>query len=469
MEDITSAVAAPTLGHASKPSRPTVRPLKRGKDSGQWFRSKTLHDRYWVKTLSSGLRLVVIPREGFAAKAAMLTFNVGSINTAWLDSGGHAHRVPAGSAHFLEHQLFKKAKGDLSAAFDRTGASTNAYTTQYNTSFHFEGVSNFETNLDTLVELGITPYFDPNLVEIERGIIEQELARYEDRADTRAWNTLMYCLYHRHPVREDILGSMESLSKISPESLGRIHAAYYHPANASLFAAGDLEPHAVEDIAEAALEAHFDGRKWHKPVKPEWKEPARIVQPREVLKFHSTHDWLMMGWKLKPTGLKGLASLREDEAAGAALTLAFGAGTDFLEQAVRDGLVIDNLGSGYLSMEDCGYCMVGGETPDAARMEAAIRARIKEVSAKGFDAAELELHKRKSYGVSLRKAEMPEAAVSMHEEAWLAEVEPFEASGLVLELTTDDLMDMWRRMMRDDHHAVVVVKPVARRGRSKHQ
>lgn len=465
MDDIKSTLAGSDGRTERATSEKVGKARKGGGDPGQWVKSDTLQDRYWVKTLGSGIRLVVIPRDGFAAKAAMLTFKVGSINTSWVSGAGKSHRVPAGSAHFLEHQLFKKAEGDLSLAFDRTGASTNAYTTQYSTSFHFEGVSNFETNLDTLVELGITPYFDRNLVEIERGIIEQELARYEDRADTRAFNSLMACLYHKHPVKEDILGTMESLAHISPESLSRIHGAYYHPANASLFVSGDLDPHRVEEMAEAAIERHFDGRPWVKPKLPDWREPDRIIRKREELKFHSTHDWLMMGWKLKPSGLKGLASLREDEAAAAALTLAFGAGTDFLEGVVREGLVLDSLGSGFLSMEDCGYCMVGGETPDAARLEAAIRKRIAEVSAKGFDAGELELHKRKSYGVALRKAEMPEAAVSMHEEAWLAEVEPFEASGLVLGLSTGDLMEMWRRMMREECQASVVVRPVSRRGR----
>jgi len=469
MDDFTASIPAPTRTATSTPRATGRAKAAKGHHegiSGEWVESKRLNDRYWVGTLPGGLRLVVTPREGFAAKAAMLTFKVGSINTAWKEPGGEVLRVPAGSAHFLEHQLFKKAKGDLSAAFDRTGASTNAYTTQYSTSFHFEGVSNFAANLDTLLELGLTPYFDPKLVETERGIIEQELARYEDRADTKAWNSLMHAMYHRHPVREDILGTMGSLAKISPKSLGLIHRWHYHPANACLFVSGDLDPMEAADLACASLERHFDGRPWVKPGKVQWEEPEVIKSERKEVAFHSTHHWLMMGWKMEPTGLKGLASLREDEAASAALTLAFGAGTEFLERVVRDGLTLDNLGSGYLSMEDCGYCMVGGETPNAAKLEAAIRKRIEEVNAKGFDAAELELHKRKSYGVSLRKAEMPEHAVAMHEEAWLAEVEPFEASGVVLTLTTDDVMAMWKRMMRKAAEAVVVVKPAGKKGRA---
>lgn len=457
MDDISATIKPQTRTH-----RPHSAPTRVRRVIGQWHESDSIQDRYWSADLLRGLRLVFIPRAGFASKAAMLTFKVGSINTAWKDSGGKVIKVPAGSAHFLEHQLFKKASGDLSARFDQTGASTNAYTTQYSTSFHFEGVSHFNENLDTLLELGLKPYFDAKLVETERGIIEQELARYDDRADTKAWNSLMHCLYHRHPVREDIIGTMESLSRISPKSLATIHGAYYHPSNACLFVSGDLDPEQVAAAANDSLSKHFDGRAFQKPKRIEWEEPKRVRDARAESSFHSTHSWLMLGWKMQASGLKGLQGLREDEAASAALTLAFGAGTDFLERVVRDGLTLDNLGSGYLSMEDCAYAMIGGETPDPERLEAAIQNRIDEVNRGGFDPAELELHKRKSYGVSLRKAESPENAVAMHDEAWLAEVDPFAAPKVVLSLKPKDLMTMWHRMTPKQGEAVVVIRPAAK-------
>ena len=61
------------------------------------------------------------------------------------------------------------------------------------------------------------PYFTESSVEKEKGIIAQELRMYEDEPEWQVLLNLLKCLYHEHPVRIDIGGTVESIQKINKD------------------------------------------------------------------------------------------------------------------------------------------------------------------------------------------------------------------------------------------------------------
>ena len=78
---------------------------------------------YWGKV--DGLTLILYPRASARRKQALLTVDYGSVDHAFSlerESAPERIETPAGVAHFLEHRIFEKSYGDISARFADLGA-----------------------------------------------------------------------------------------------------------------------------------------------------------------------------------------------------------------------------------------------------------------------------------------------------------------------------------------------------------
>ena len=155
---------------------------------------------YWDK-LPNGLTLAVVPRKGFSKKLAYFAVDYGAVHTRMGD-----REMPAGVAHYLEHKLFDMPGRDITAEFAALGASPNAFTSFDMTAYYFSCTENFSDCLDLLLEFVSTPYFTPESVEKEQGIIAQEIGMNEDNPDT--------CIFE-DPSSLYIISSSVSLYKTS--------------------------------------------------------------------------------------------------------------------------------------------------------------------------------------------------------------------------------------------------------------
>ena len=137
---------------------------------------------------------------------------------------GREVHLPAGVAHFLEHKMFEDEDGDAFAKFAKTGANANAFTSFDRTCYLFTATEQLDESLDVLLGMVTHPYFTEQTIAKEQGIIGQEIKMYDDSADWRLITGLCECLYHSHPIRSDIAGTVESIAEIPPELLSRFPA-----------------------------------------------------------------------------------------------------------------------------------------------------------------------------------------------------------------------------------------------------
>jgi len=86
------------------------------------------------------------------------------------------------------------------------------------------------------------PYYTAENVEKERGIIEQEIAMYDDEPDWAMYMNALKLMYHNNPIRIDIAGTKESIAKIDEKMLYTIYNNFYVPENMSIVVCGDFEP-----------------------------------------------------------------------------------------------------------------------------------------------------------------------------------------------------------------------------------
>ena len=104
----------------------------------------------------------------------------------WVGAGSRYERYSeAGSAHFIEHMLFKGTSrwsaAELAERMDAVGGQMNAYTTRDNTCFYARVLdTHLPLATDTLCAMFFDSRFDERDVENEKGIIQEEIDMYED-------------------------------------------------------------------------------------------------------------------------------------------------------------------------------------------------------------------------------------------------------------------------------------------------
>ena len=209
----------------------------------------------WRSTLENGLRVSVITKPGYTRCFAMFATDYGGADRRFR-LGGEYIDTPAGVAHFLEHKMFDMPEGDNAMTLlASNGAQPNAFTSSGMTAYYFESTEGFYENLETLLRFVSTPYFTPESVQKERGIIGQEIRMCEDNPDYVVYDELMRCLYAHNPIRDSVAGTVESIAAITPETLYSCHKIFYNPSNMCLCVAGDVDPRRVEDAARRILPA----------------------------------------------------------------------------------------------------------------------------------------------------------------------------------------------------------------------
>lgn len=193
------------------------------------------HEQGHQHTFANGFDLFYIEKKGFMQKFAGVMINYGGADQP------HDFTLPAGTAHFLEHQLFAKPYGDITDKFEQYEASSNAFTS-YNETMYFANFTHHTyENIKTLIELVANPYFTEKNVDTEREIIMQELKMYQDMPDWQLNNQLMHLMYGEEPLSQEVVGTEASLETITSDTLTAAYNNYYSAQNMKLVVVGDLD------------------------------------------------------------------------------------------------------------------------------------------------------------------------------------------------------------------------------------
>ena len=218
--------------------------------------SSKIKEKAYVEELENGLKVMIIPKKNTKKKYIIWGTHFGSIDNHFImPQTGEEVYIPDGVAHFLEHKMFEQPNGTNSLdTLMALGIDANAYTTNDHTAYLFECTNHFEEGLNELMDYVQHPYFTQENVEKEKGIIGQEIGMYDDDPGWRLYINAMDCLYKENPIKIDIAGTVESISKITPDVLYKCYNTFYHPSNMVLVACGDFEPERIlEEIKKRQI------------------------------------------------------------------------------------------------------------------------------------------------------------------------------------------------------------------------
>jgi len=317
--------------------------------------------------LENGINLYYYPKKGFTKKYAIFSTSFGSNHTSFIDnSNGKIIKLPNGTAHFLEHKLFEDPDRNIFERFAKYGADVNAYTNFDQTSYLFSTSDNFYDSLSLLVEFVQNPYLTDENIEKEKGIIGQEIQMYRDNPRWRVYFNCLSAMYHNHPVKDDIAGTIDSISEIFKEDLLLAYNRFYHPSNMVLFVVGDLE---LDRIAEAVNKASrgFPADTVI-PVKYYPEEPS-IVRKNFIEDYMSTSKPLFyIGYKDTDPGKSGKASVKKDIVTNMLLDVLLSESSEFYQDVYSQGLIDSSFGAYYSGKSDYGQSMIVGQSDDPKRV-----------------------------------------------------------------------------------------------------
>ncbi len=215
-------------------------------------------------TLSNGFQIVTEQMPGLKSTSIGI----------WVEAGGRHERIEQnGIAHFLEHMAFKGTKTrtalQIAEAIEDVGGYINAYTSREMTAYYARVLEDdVELGLDVIADILLNPVFDESEIEVERGVILQEIGQAYDTPDDIVFDWLQEVAYPDQALGRTILGPTERVSAFSREDLNRFVSEHYGPNQMILAAAGALDHDAIVAQAEE-LFGHL------KPI----ERPSNLIQP----------------------------------------------------------------------------------------------------------------------------------------------------------------------------------------------
>ena len=415
---------------------------------------KDLNEQVYKGTLPNGLNVFVIPKPGFHKKYAFFATDYGGVDRRfkladkWIDT-------PAGVAHFLEHKLFDTKDGNALEKLSENGASPNAYTGFDVTAYHFECIDKFSENLEILIDFVSTPYFTPESVEKEQGIIAQEILMYKDNPDFCLYYGLLESLFKSNPIRDDIAGTVESIANITADTLYDCHSAFYAPSNMALCVVGDVDHSMVFDTAQRILPDTLSEVPLRDYGAPELLSP-------EVAKLESSMEVslpiFLGGCKLSPV-TSGSNILLSEMVNALSLEVLCGNSSPLYMKLYAEGLINADFSASYNSVAGIAYMAFGGEAREPHKVYDEVIKEIQRISINGPDNGLFERIKKSAIGSHIRALNSFGAIASSIVEGHFRGYDPLEATELLSKISVDDILNYMRNNFVPENMAISIINP----------
>ena len=234
--------------------------------------------------LKNGLRVILVPQPSSLAATVLILVEAGSEYEA---------KSVNGVSHFLEHMTFKGTArrprpGMIAEELAGLGAESNAFTSHEYTGYWAKAErEKLPQILDIVSDLYLSPLFNPEEIEKERGVVIEEVNMYEDTPTQRVHSLFMRLLYGDQPAGWDILGEKRTIRKLGKKDLVAYREKHYIAPKTVVVVAGSLSPKRVM----GQVKEMFGGLKRARTAEKlrtahSQRKPRAIVKVKESDKSH---------------------------------------------------------------------------------------------------------------------------------------------------------------------------------------
>lgn len=236
--------------------------------------------------LDNGLRIVSEPIAAMRSVAMGILVGTGSSNEAKSESG---------LSHFIEHMAFKgthkRSAYDIAHALDGVGGRINAYTGKEQTMYHAVVLDrHIDIAIDVLCDMLLNSRFAPAAMEMEKGVVLEEIKMYEDTPDELIHDFFAEKILHDHPAAKPTIGLEGTVRSFKRQDISSYMKKWYSPKNMIVSLAGAV-PRNIHD----RLRPFLEGLKGNAPLPP--PAPPEIKGSLNLKKKKTEQVHLCLGVK----------------------------------------------------------------------------------------------------------------------------------------------------------------------------
>ena len=257
----------------------------------------------------------------------------------------------------------------------------------------FECTENFYPALDELMDYVQHPYFTDENVEKEKGIIGQEIMMYDDYPEWKVYLNALEAMYHEHPVKLDITGTIETISHIDKEILYKCYNTFYNPSNMAMVVCGDFEPEKLlEEIKSRLVKKEANGE--IKRIYPE--EAETIVQEKIEQNMDVSQPLFTIGIKDKVADNK--EKVRKHIAIEILLNMIIGKSSKLYKELYDEGLLFSVPSIDYEFSRGYAHILVTGQSPEPEKVYEKFKDTVSKMKESSIDIPEFNRIKKRIYG-----------------------------------------------------------------------
>lgn len=359
----------------------------------EYFESE-IGEAYVKATLDNGLKVYILEKPQYKSSYALFGTKYGSIDTIFSVNGKET-AVPEGIAHFLEHKLFESEDGDAFTKYAKTGAYANAFTSFDKTCYLFSCSDRFYENLKILLDFVQSPYFTEATVNKEQGIIGQEIRMYDDSPAWRVMFNMLMAMYHNHPVRIDIAGTVESIAQIDYNLLYDCYNTFYNPSNMFICIAGNVDA----DACLKQIKSSIKPSEPHEIIRIKPEEPETVVKNYTEQVLEVAQPMFCFGFKEK---VSEEISLKDKIITSLLLNIISGDASPLYKELINKGLINDDFENEHFCGDGYSALIFEGESSDPKAVANAIKSEVERLKTDGIDKKLFNAVRSGMYGSAIR-------------------------------------------------------------------
>ena len=177
----------------------------------------------------------------------------------WCKAGSSFEDVDKnGTAHFLEHMIFKGSNKVMPGEFDHKieslGGLSNASTSYDDVHYHvLVPPNNFKESLALLTNIVVAPDFNPDEFIKEKGVVIDEIKQQNDQPEERLFNYFLKRVWLSPNYGNSILGTEHSIKNLEINDLVKFHSKHYNTEKICIAIAGNLSEEIYKTFEKSDL------------------------------------------------------------------------------------------------------------------------------------------------------------------------------------------------------------------------
>ena len=203
----------------------------------------------------------------------------------------------------------------------------------------------------------------------------------------------MDCMYKENPIKIDIAGTVESISKITPDVLYKCYNTFYNPANMTMVVCGDFEPEKLlEEIKKRLIKKENQGE-----IKRIYaKEERGINQKEKEVSMELSNPLFLIGYKDNVENKENF--VKRHIAIEILLNMIIGKSSELYKRLYEENILLNEPSFDYEFSDEYAHITISGQSRNPRKIYEELTKQVKLYIENGLDNEHFTRIKKKIYG-----------------------------------------------------------------------